>query len=273
MADIRGRVATLGQGVAFAHWFNAPAGKGPLDIAPDYAWADLFRAAGPHHIDIAGRLGYARGADGGIETICVDEQVSFEKRSNLIPPEHLYRAASPGFEDRWGWYETFAMAKLVADDRPGGVRIWTCTADEVFASITCNRTEQGGFKHSWNEWIVRPANVREINRWRDPFREVENLPAWERRGVHTVESASVVGSWFRSTTSKTAPMDRDSGEYWLRQFQAIGEFEAFSSWDAADKATPPHLRVEPAVDLVALPLLYRGAPEERKDRWSWTAYP
>jgi hypothetical protein len=257
----------------FAQWMNTPAPTGPMDTFPDYIWEDMFRKAGQHHIDLAGHLEYARGDDGGIESIGVMDHSSIERTRKLTPPEHLYRAACPGFENRWSWFETFAMAKLVADDRAGSVRIWTCTADEIFASMSATRTEQGGYKHAWNEWIVRPVNVREINRWRDPFSEVENLPAWERRGVHAVESAGVIGSWFRSTTSKTAPMDRDSGEYWLRQFQNIGEFQAFSSWDAADKATPSCLRVEPAVDLVPPSLLYRGASEGRKDRWSWTAEP
>lgn len=273
MADIRGQVANLHRGVPFRQWLNTPAPQGPMDALPDYVWADMFRAAGPHHIDLAGRLEYVRGADGGIETDAIVDELSIVSRPDLIAPKHLYRAARPGFEDRWGWYETFAMAKLLADDRAGGLRIWTCTADEVFASVTVSRTEQGGFKHSWNEWIVRPANVRGINRWRDPFSEVENLPSWEKRGAHAVEAASVVGSWFRSTDSKTAPMDRDDGEYWLRQFQLIGEFEAFSSWDAANKSAQSNLRVQPASELKAPTLLYRGAPDERKARWSWTAEP
>ena len=164
MADVKDRVAAFHQGVAFIQWLGTSAPQGPMDALPDYAWLDLFRAAGPHHVDLVGCLEYVRGADGGIQTNAVVDQMSIVSRSDLIPPKRLYRAASPGFEDRWSWFETFAMAKLVADDRAGGLRIWTCTAAEVFASVTISRTEQGGFKHSWNEWIVIPANVREINR-------------------------------------------------------------------------------------------------------------
>lgn len=118
---------------------------------------------------------------------------------------------------------------------------------------------------------MKPKNVREISRWRDPFTDPKNLEAWKKRGTHAVNASGIVGSWFRSTDSKVAPMDREGGDYWLLQFQAIGQFEAFSYWDAADQSIPAQLRVEPAEELPRPKMLYRGATEALKDRWSWTS--
>lgn len=38
--------------------------------------------------------------------------------------------------------------------------------------MTIDQTEQRGYHHQWNEWVVKPANVREIDRWRDLVEEM-----------------------------------------------------------------------------------------------------
>jgi hypothetical protein len=152
----------------------------------------------------------------------------------------------------------------------GGLKIWACEPGEVFAAITFDRVEPGGYRRQWTEWVVEPTNVREIDRHRDPFTPVANLEKWEKRGVHAIEAGSVVGNWFRSTTGMVAPMDKEGAGYWLSQFQQMGQFEAVSKWDAADQSTPQKMHVEPASELVAPKYLYRGSTEALRGRWSWT---
>ena len=235
-------------------------------------WGDWFRRAGQHEVHVSGYLEDVLNENGEVVTV---EHADIDRiaRQDLTPPPHLYRASVPGFADRWCWFDRFDMAKLICDDRRGDYRIYTCDPGEVFGVVRMDRTEPHGHRELWNEWIVKPENVREINRWRDPYAEVKNLEAWQGQGVHAVEASSVVGSWFRSTTSKVAPMDRQEGSYWLLQFKRIGQFVATSFWDAAEMSKPQQNEVLPAVDLQAPKRLYRGSPEALKGRWSWTAEP
>lgn len=261
--------------MVFAYWIEHPGAVSPHDLESETYWENLFRIAGPHEVSVTGRLAFATDLLGnplpgksnmGV-SVATDVSAEFEPVPSLTPPAHLYRAARPGHEDRWNWFETFEMAKAFADDWPA-LRIWACEPGEVFAAVTIDRTEPGGFRKQWREWVVRPRNVREINRWRDPFAEVSAY--WYKQGQHAIESASVVGSWLHATTSGIAPMDREGGEYWLRQFEQIGQFEADLRWDAADESTPETLDVVPAVDLTPPGPLFRGAGPSLRDRWSWT---
>lgn len=235
-------------------------------------WEGRFKRIGQHEVLVSGYMEELRVSRNKIQTLG-HGGIDKITRTPLTPPPHLYRASLPEFKNRWCWFDTFQMAKLISDDRAGDVRIYTCDPGEVFGVVRFDRTEPGGYRHQWNEWIVKPTNVREINSWRDPYTEVENPVDWERVGIHAVEASSVIGSWFRSTDSKAAPMDRRGGEYWLLQFKRMGQFEAHSSWDASDRATPQQLKVLPAIDLEAPTRLYRGAPEALKGRWSWSAEP
>jgi hypothetical protein len=257
--------------LVFPAWIYHEGAETPHDLAPDYWWEMYFKRAGKWHAEFNGRLWYEVGAAGQPEMRGRGEIENLTRVRDLQPPKHLYRAAWQGFEDRWNWFESFDMAKLMADDRPDSMRIWTCDVDKLFGSVTVNRVEPQGYKGTWTEWIVKPKNVREISRWRDPFSNPKNLEAWKARGTHAVNASGIIGSWFRSTDSKVAPMDREGGDYWLLQFQAIGQFEAFSHWDAADKSTPAQLKVEPAEELPRPKMLYRGSTEALKDRWSWTS--
>jgi hypothetical protein len=263
----------------FAKWVEHAGTREMHPTLTDEDWQERLRAYGPHLVSVEGRMHEFRTgprmndteliAEGGITRI---DAARFVGPDMFDPPQHLYRAAAPDRADRMMWFDRFDMAKLIADDF-GGMRIWTAEADEVFGKIVMDRTEPGGYREAWNEWIVKPKNVREISRHVDPFKPIENIEAWEKRGLHVMHAASLVWQWARATSNRAAPMDREQGGYWLSQFQDMGQFEAHISWDGSKTDVAASTEVVPVAELQPPPKLYRGAPEATKGRWSWTAEP
>ena len=173
--------ASMTAQILFSTWIDAAAKHDTLSHRSDDEWIRRFRETGPHLIEIVGGFDEYRigptSADvisvpyGGIERLAGVRQVG---RDEFAPPAHLYRAAKPGHDSRLMWFDRFDMAKLFADDI-GGMTIYTAEADEVFGKVVMDRTEPGGHRAVWNEWIVKPKNVRPINRHVDPFTPIKNI--------------------------------------------------------------------------------------------------
>jgi hypothetical protein len=268
--------ASMTAQILFSTWIDAAAKHDTFSHRPDDEWIRRFREAGPHLTEIVGGFDERRtGATnaeilafawGGIERIAGVGQVG---RDAFAPPAHLYRAASPGHSNRLMWFDDYRMAKLLADHRVG-TTIYTADADEVFGKVVMDRTEPDGYRHVWNEWIVKPKNVRAINRWRDPFAPGGNVRKWEKRGVHVDEAVNIVNGWTGYHKSELAPTDREADGYWLSEFRRIGKFKSRTHYDENNVQI---VEVQPVDTLTPPPILYRGSSERLNTRLSWTDSP
>jgi hypothetical protein len=257
----------------FSSWIGYTANRTPDFSHPDYDWQSRFKAAGQHEVTIFGQIDDVQVGPNRTDFVTVPTGgICKVEPKRLEPPKRLYRAARPGLEGKMMWFDDYKMAQLLCDARPGSAQIWTCEADEVYGLVCLNRVEAGDEFNSWNEWIVKPKNVRRINRWRDPFADVPNLEQWQERGVHAVEASSLVNAWTKYHGGKQAPMDRDQGGYWLSQFQGIGQFVCHMHADGV-RHSIGRIDIQPASELAAPAVLYRGSSEKLNKRWSWTAEP
>jgi hypothetical protein len=254
--------AALGK-VTLQHWLSGAGHLSPQDAEDDSYWLDRFRATGPFRAELAGEI------DALFRPVW-SEVRSYEPVPNLQPPPRLYRAATEAHASRWSWYESFGVAKDVADMRGGSMEIWACEPAEVFGCVRATRREPFGKVRTWTDWIVRPGRVWRVPRWRDPFAPVPAQDSWAERGVTTEEAESIIHAWVVRNDLMRSPMDRESDQFWLDTFNRLGQFEAKYRSPALPLETKATVTVAPAKSLVPSEPLYRGAEEALAGRWSWT---